>query len=101
MRKARNFVLATAASWLVVVEVALAQGGEQVGENVGELLTSWAGAVFAGVAAIVSIIYLISRRYTELAVFFVIAVVVGGFALAPDSTETLVRGIWTTITGGA
>jgi hypothetical protein len=91
--------LAVVAAVLMWAPAALAQSGEDIGENAGELLGGWASALFMGVVAIVSIVFLINRKYTELLVFIVIAVVVGGFAIAPDSAEAAIRGIYRAITG--
>jgi hypothetical protein len=73
--------------------------GEQVGENVGKLLGSWARSVFVGVAAIVAVMFLCNRRFTELAVFLLAAVLVGGFVLAPNEIAGTIRDIWHTIAG--
>ena len=91
--------LASLAAWMVMAPLAHAQAGESVGENIGDLLGGWAASLFTGVVAIISIIFLISRRFTELAVFLVIAVIVGGFALAPDSAAAAIKGLFNAITG--
>ena len=78
---------------------ALAAGGEAVGENLGDLLSSWAVPLFAGVAGLISLVFLMNRKYSELALFVVAAVVVGGFVLAPESISNVVGGIWQAITG--
>ena len=84
---------------LAAPPAALAQSGEDIGQNAGELLGEWASALFMGVVAIVSIVFLINRKYSELLVFLVIAVVVGGFAIAPDSAQAAIRGIFRALTG--
>ena len=64
---------------------ALAQGdGERVGENVGELLGGWAKSLYVGIAAVVALMFLLNRRFADLAVFMVAALVVGGFVMAPE-----------------
>jgi hypothetical protein len=45
---------------------ALAQAGKDVGENLGDLLKRYAGQIYGGVIAIVSLIFLLNRRYTGL-----------------------------------
>jgi hypothetical protein len=84
---------------LLHAPVALAQGGEQVGENIGDLLSGWAQALFIGIAAIISLVFLLNRRYNELALFLLAAVLVGGFVLAPDAVAGTIEDLWKTITG--
>ena len=64
--------VAAAIVWvsLTVATVALAAGeGERVGENVGRLLGGWARNLYVGVAAVVAMIFLLNRRFADLAVF--------------------------------
>ena len=90
----------TAISWAVMAAAALAQGdGERVGENVGELLGGWARSLYVGIAAVVALMFLLNRRFADLAVFMVAAVLVGGFVMAPNDVAGTVRDIWQTITG--
>jgi hypothetical protein len=84
---------------LLWTPVALAQEGEQVGENIGDLLGGWAQALFIGIAAIVSLVFLLNRRYNELALFLLAAVVVGGFVLAPEAVAGTIEDLWETMTG--
>ena len=90
----------TVASWALLAPAALAQGdGEKVGENIGNLLGGWAKSLYVGIAAVVALLFLLNRRFTDLAVFMVAAVLVGGFVLAPNDVASTVRDIWQTITG--
>jgi hypothetical protein len=85
---------------LMLVTPALAAGdGERVGENVGKLLGSWAKSLYVGITAIVALMFLLNRRFADLAVFLVAAVLVGGFVLAPAEVAGTIRDIWHTITG--
>jgi putative copper export protein len=43
--------------------------------------------------------FLLNRRFADLAVFLVAAVLVGGFVLAPTEVAGTIRDIWRTITG--
>ena len=43
--------------------------------------------------------FLLNRRFADLAVFMVAALVVGGFVMAPNDIAGTVRDIWQTITG--
>src|SRR4051795_9356458 len=106
MRSWRKWVL-LAMAWvalvwfaLMVVTPALAAGpGEQVGKNVGELLGGWARSLYVGIAAIVALLFLLNRRFADLAVFILAALLVGGFVLAPAEIAATVQSIWQTITG--
>jgi hypothetical protein len=72
---------------------ALAQAGNDVGENLGDLLRRYAGQIYGGVIAIVALIFLINRRYTELGLFFLAAVVVAWLVFSPDQVADTARGI--------
>src|SRR5215207_8937265 len=93
-------VAATATWWFVVlVSPALARGdGERVGENLGNMLGGWAKSLYLGIAGLVALIFLLNRRFADLAVFIVAATVVGGFVMAPNDIAGTVRDIWHTIT---
>jgi hypothetical protein len=41
---------------------------------------------------------LINRKFADLALFLVAALLVGGFVLAPGEVASTIRGIWDTIT---
>jgi hypothetical protein len=90
--------LALLAFCLLFPPAALAGSGEAVGENIGELLKAWASAIFTGVAALISLVFLLNRRYNELALFILAAVLVGGFVFAPVSVAETIQSIWQTIT---
>ncbi len=93
-------ILAAGGVALLSAPVAFAQEGEQVGDNIGDLLGGWAQALFVGIAAIVALVFLINRRYNELALFLLAAVLVGGFVLAPDAVAGTIEDLWQTVTGG-
>ncbi|MDP2710341.1 MAG: hypothetical protein Q8O56_03905 [Solirubrobacteraceae bacterium] len=94
-RRALVFVVfaAVVVVGLVVAPEALAQAGNDVGENLGGLLRRYAGQIYGGVIAIVALIFLINRRYTELGVFFLAAVVVAWLVFSPDQVADTARGI--------
>jgi hypothetical protein len=75
-----------------------AGSGERVGENLGELLGGWAKSLYMGIAALVALVFLLHRRFADLAVFIVAAVCVGGFVMAPHEVAGTVRDIWRTLT---
>lgn len=62
---------------------ALAAGNE-VGKNIGGLLRRYAGELYGGIIAVVSLMFLVNRRYTELAVFLLASVVVAWMVFAPE-----------------
>jgi hypothetical protein len=61
------------------------------------LLGGWAKSLYVGVAAVVALMFLFNRKFGDLALFLVAAVLVGGFVLAPTEVANTVRGIWQTI----
>jgi pilus assembly protein TadC len=87
--------------WLLLLtSPAFAGDGERVGENISHMLGSWAKSLYIGVAAIVAILFLMTRKFTDLAVFMGAAVLVGGFVLAPHEIANTVQSIWQTVTNG-
>jgi hypothetical protein len=98
----RKFVVgATAVVWsvLLAAPVWAAGDGEKVGENVGNLLGGWAKSLYVGIAAVVALMFLMNRRFGDLAVFMLAALLVGGFVMAPSDISGMVKDIWHTITG--
>lgn len=94
--------VSVSATWLLlaVAAPALAAGdGEQVGKNLGDLLGSWSKSLYGGIAGLVALVFLMNRRFADLAVFMVAAVLVGGFVMAPGEIASTVRDIWHTISG--
>jgi len=74
-------------------ELVLAQGGEDVGENLGDLLRRYAGQIYGGIIAIVALVFLLNRRYTELGLFLIAAVVVGWMVFSPEQIAQTARDI--------
>jgi hypothetical protein len=98
----RRFVFGTATTlwaWVLVAPVYAAGDGERVGENVGHLLGGWAKSLYVGIAAIVALMFLMTRRFADLAVFMLAALLVGGFVMVPNDVAGVVRDIWQTVTG--
>jgi hypothetical protein len=99
MRLLLAFLVILAFVVFVGPELAHAQGaGERVGENVGDLLGGWAKQLYVGLAAVVALVFLLNRKFVELAIYMATAVLVGGFVLAPDAVAGLVKDIWKTVT---
>jgi hypothetical protein len=98
----RTTLYVTAAAvwgWLLTAPALAAGDGERVGENVGDLLGGWAKSLYVGIAAVVALLFLLNRKFADLAIFILAAVVVGGFVMAPGDIAGVVRDIWATVTG--
>ena len=97
-RVLRAALLSVTVWWLAAVPAGAAGDGERVGENIGNLLGGWSKSLFMGIAGLVALIFLLNRRFADLAIFMVAALVVGGFVMAPNDIAGTVRDIWQTIT---
>src|SRR3954463_13233944 len=98
MRKVVMGAAVTACTWLLTAPAWAAGDGEKVGENIGHLLGGWAKNLYVGIAAVVALMFLMNRRFGDLALFMLAALLVGGFVMAPNDIASLVQSIWTTIT---
>jgi peptidoglycan/LPS O-acetylase OafA/YrhL len=72
--------------------VALAAGTD-VGKNVAELLKGYASELYGGIVAVASLMFLVNRRYTELALFLFAAVVVAWMIFASSDIATAAEAI--------
>jgi hypothetical protein len=86
--------------WLLIAPAYAAGDGERIGENIGHLLGGWAKSLYVGIAAVVALMFLVSRRFADLAVFMLAALLVGGFVMAPNDIAGMVQDIWKTVTSG-
>ena len=86
-------LLAIAAVLLALAPDALAQSGNDVGENIGDLLRGYAAQIYGGIVAVISLIFLINRRYTDLWLFFLAAVLVAWLVFSPDQVARTARDI--------
>lgn len=84
-------VVTTLALWLV--PEALAASGNDVGHNIGSTLRHYASEIYGGVIAIVGLVFLLNRRFNDLAVFFFAAVLVGWLVFSPDQVANAARAI--------
>lgn len=93
-RRLRVALLAAAllAAFLLAPAAALAAGND-VGRNIGSLLRHYAAQIYGGVIAIVGLVFLLNRKFTDLAVFFVAAVLVGWLVFSPDQVADAARAI--------
>jgi hypothetical protein len=73
-----------AACVLVLFPADALAAGNDVGKNVGDLLKHYAGEVYGGIVAIISLFFLVHRRYEELAVFLFASIVVAWMVFAPS-----------------
>jgi hypothetical protein len=88
------FLLVLAASVLLLAPAAaLAASGNDVGHNIGSTLRHYASEVYGGILAIVGLVFLLNRKFTDLAVFFVAAVLVGWLVFSPDQVADAARAI--------
>ncbi len=99
MRRVLYGVAMTVWGWLLAAPALAAGDGERVGENVGDLLGGWAKSLYIGIAAVVALVFLLNRKFADLAIFMLAAVLVGGFVMAPSDIAAVVRDIWETVTG--
>lgn len=100
LSKLRAIVVVALALVVMWPAAAVAKGeGERVGENLGDLLGGWAKSLYVGIAAVVALVFLLNRRFADMAIFFVAAICVGGFVMAPNEIAGVVRDIWRTLTG--
>lgn len=83
---------------VLVPGVALA-AGNNVASNLGSLLKGYAGEIYGGVVAIISLTFLLNRRYSELMVFLLAAVVVAWMVFSPDQIANAARAIGQKILG--
>lgn len=87
-------VVVVAVIWAsVVAPVAAFAAGNDVGANLSEVLRHFAGEVYAGLVSVVSVVFLINRRYPELAKFVGAALLVGWLVFSPDQVAHTARSI--------
>ncbi|MCB0859306.1 MAG: hypothetical protein KDB54_01465 [Solirubrobacterales bacterium] len=78
--------------WLLP-DASAAAGGNDVGQNIGSLLRHYAAQIYGGIIAIVGLIFLLNRRYTDLAMFFLAAILVAWLVFSADQVADAARGI--------
>ena len=84
---------------LLLAPDALAQSGNDVGRNLGDLLRQYATQIYGGIVAIVGLVFLLNRRYSELALFLLAAVVVAWLVFSPDQIAAAARAIGRRVLG--
>jgi len=93
----RTLVFLAALAWLVAIGLiaaspALATGND-VALNLGNLLRKSAGEIYGGVVALFALPFLFTRRFTELGLYFVAAIVVGWLVFSPDQVANAARAV--------
>lgn len=78
---------------LLLAPAAALAAGNNVGHNIGSLLRDYAGQIYGGIVAIVGLVFLLNRKFTELAMYFVAAVMVGWLVFSPDQVADAARAI--------
>jgi hypothetical protein len=78
---------------------ALAASGNNVGANVAHLLKGYASELYGGIVAVVSLMFLVNRRYTELGVFLFASIVVAWMVFAPSEIAKAAEAIGKQIFG--
>jgi hypothetical protein len=94
-RRALLFIAALvwlAAVGLAVGSLALAAGND-VALNLSNLLRKSAGEIYGGIVALFALPFLFTRRFTELGLYFVAAIVVGWLVFSPDQVADAARAI--------
>jgi hypothetical protein len=76
-----------------------AAGKVDVGKNVAGLLKGYAGELYGGIVAVISLMFLLNRRYTELATFLFSAIVVAWMVFAPAEIGSAAEAIGKQIFG--
>lgn len=97
-----RLAMATVAACALVLLLApdvLAASGNDVGQNIGDLLKQYAGQLYGGVVALFSLIFLVNRRYSELGMFLLAAVVVAWMVFSPDGIAKAARSIGSRVFG--
>lgn len=84
---------ALAAIALFLAPAAALAAGNDVGHNLGSLLRHYASEAYGGIIAVVALVFLLNRRFTDLAVFFLAAILVGWLVFSPDQVAGAARAI--------
>jgi hypothetical protein len=93
----RTLLFLGALAWIVVVGLlagspAMASGND-VALNLGDFLRKSAGEIYGGVVALFALPFLFTRRFTELGLYFVAAIVVGWLVFSPDQVAAAARAV--------
>jgi len=78
---------------LLLLPAAALAAGNDVAHNLGSLLREYAGQIYGGIVAVVGLVFLLNRKFTDLALFFVAAILVGWLVFSPDQVADAARAI--------
>jgi hypothetical protein len=92
-RAAFSLVLAVSLALCLLLAPGAVAAGNDVGHNLGSLLRKYAGELYGGIVAVVGLVFLFNRRFTDLAMFFVAAVMVGWLVFSPDQVADAAKSI--------
>ncbi len=99
-RKRTIWIVCWLAAWVLVFSpVDAFASGDDVGANVANLLKGYASDLYGGIVAVISLVFLLNRRYSELAVFLFAAIVVAWMVFAPDEIAKAAEAIGKQIFG--
>ena len=87
------FTAIVSALALLLAPAAALAAGNDVGHNLGALMREYAGEVYGGIVAVVGLMFLFNRRFTDLAMFFLAAIMVGWLVFSPDQVADAARAI--------
>jgi hypothetical protein len=93
------FGLVLAAFALVLFPAAAWASGNDVGANVANLLKGYASELYGGIVAVVSLMFLVNRRYSELVVFLCAAIAVAWMVFASAEIATAAEALGKQIFG--
>jgi hypothetical protein len=93
------FALVLAICALMMFPVAAFASGNNVGQNVASLLKGYATELYGGIVGVVSLMFLINRRYTELVVFLCAAIAVAWMVFASSDIASAAEAIGKQIFG--
>ena len=93
----RSLLLLAALTWLAALGMAAGSvalgAGNDVALNLSNLLRKSAGEIYGGIVALFALPFLFTRRFTELGLYFVAAIVVGWLVFSPDQVANAARAI--------
>jgi hypothetical protein len=93
----RLLLLLGALVWMALVALcaggAAQAAGNDVALNLSNLLKKSAGEIYGGIVALFALPFLFTRRFTELGLYFVAAIVVGWLVFSPDQVADAARAI--------
>jgi hypothetical protein len=92
-RRAAIVALLAAGLALLIAPASALAAGNDVAHNLASLLRGYAGEAYTGIVAVVGLVFLLNRRFTDLAMFFVAAILVGWLVFAPGQVAEMAKAI--------